>query len=171
MKFISSVDNKWGIGRDGDLLFFIPEDMRRFKNLTTGNIVIMGRKTLQSLPGGRPLKDRDNIVLTRDASFQVEGAKVVHSPEALFLELKASAYAGKEVYVIGGGQIFALLLPYAKESLITHIHATLEADSYFPNLSELPEWEMQELSGWMEHEGIAFAYATYINTAVKEAIS
>ena len=83
MRAILNADRNWGIGFQNRLLVHIPSDMRFFREHTTGNVVVMGRKTLESLPGGRPLADRDNIILSRDPSFSVKGAAVVHSVEEL----------------------------------------------------------------------------------------
>ena len=132
LKAIVAVCDDWGIGRDGDMVVSNRADMRHFVNKTKGHPVIMGRKTLESFPGGRPLKDRRNIVLTRDEAFSREGVEVVHSvDEAL------AAVADEDVaWVIGGGAVYGQFLPYCSEAEITHNHVTHEVDTHFPDLSQ-----------------------------------
>ncbi len=167
MQLIAAVDRSWGIGRQNELLFRIREDMQRFRGLTEGNVVIMGRKTFCSLPGGQPLPNRDNIVLTRDASFSCPGVATCASLEELNAHLQNPAYEDKEVFIIGGEQIYNLLLPYAHVAHITHVRAKGKADTFFPRLSRHPEWVLEELSPWHEEDGIAYAFAAYYNTATQ----
>jgi len=117
MKAIVNVDKNWGIGNDGDLLQFIPADMKFFKENTIGNVVVMGRTTFDSLPGKQPLKDRTNIVLTKNKSFQNDGVIVLNSVEEVLKEV--TKYSEDEVYIIGGEMIYKQLLPYCKEAYIT----------------------------------------------------
>lgn len=154
---IASADADYGIGKNGDLLFHIPEDMKFFRSTTLGHTVIMGRKTLESLPNGKPFKDRRNIVLSRDESFAPEGVEVVHSVE----EAVRLAKGEDEVFVCGGGEIYRALLPYCKKVLITKIDAHAGAEVFFPNLDELPEWKLAECSDEHEHEGVKFRFCTY----------
>ena len=162
MKLIAAVDNNWGIGNNTKLLYCIPEDLKRFRLLTTGNVVIMGRNTLCSLPKG-PLPNRDNIILSRDTSLIVPGARVCNTLDELKKILCEPAYAGKELFVIGGAQIYSLLMPYCDEAIITHIRDCRQADCYLPQLSRMEDWVLDDLSPWQEHEGLCYAYATYIN--------
>ncbi len=138
MNIIASSSASWGIGSGSSLLFRIKEDMRYFKEKTTGNVVVMGRKTLDSLPGGEPLPDRVNIVLTRNKSFSREGVTAVHSLDELFDELKKYDCA---VYVIGGGEIYRTLLPYCGRAYITRINAEREADVFLPDLDRDEKWQ------------------------------
>ena len=154
---IAAADADYGIGKNGDLLFHIPEDMKFFRSTTLGHTVIMGRKTLESLPNGKPFKDRRNIVLSRDESFAPEGVEVVHSVE----EAVRLAKGEDEVFVCGGGEIYRALLPYCKKALITKIDAQAGAEVFFPNLDELPEWKLAECSDEHEHEGVKFRFCTY----------
>ncbi len=154
---IAAADADYGIGKNGDLLFHIPEDMKFFRSTTLGHTVIMGRKTLESLPNGKPFKDRRNIVLSRDGSFAPEGVEVVHSVE----EAVRLAEGEDEVFVCGGGEIYRALLPYCKKALITKIDAQAGAEVFFPNLDELPEWKLAECSDEHEHEGVKFRFCTY----------
>lgn len=158
MKLIAAVDNEWNIGNKGGLLFSIPDDMKFFRTTTSGKTVVMGRKTLESFPGSKPLKNRVNIVLSR-SSHEVDGAEFVTSVDEL-LE-KIEKFNSDDVYVIGGAQIYSLLLPYCDTALITHIDAVAdEADSKFPKLSE-DEWEVAEQSELHENNGISFRFVTY----------
>ena len=120
MKLIAAVDNEWNIGNKGGLLFSLPDDMKFFRTTTSGKIVVMGRKTLESFPGSKPLKNRVNIVLSR-YNRHVDGAEFVTGVDELLDKLKE--YDSDDVYVIGGAQIYSLLLPYCDTSLITHVDA------------------------------------------------
>ena len=112
MNLIVAVDEKWGIGKDGGLLAHLPEDMKYFRETTRGRTVVMGRRTLESFPGGQPLKNRVNVVLTSDKNYQVKGTVVVHTIEEMVEELKK--YEDEEIFVIGGESIYRQLLPYCK---------------------------------------------------------
>lgn len=158
MKLIAAVDNEWNIGNKGGLLFSIPDDMKFFRTTTSGKTVVMGRKTLESFPGSKPLKNRVNIVLSR-ATHEVDGAEFVTSVDELLKKIEK--FNSDDVYVIGGAQIYSLLLPYCDTALITHVDAVAhEADSKFPKLSE-DEWEVAEQSELHENNGISFRFVTY----------
>ena len=137
MNLIVAVDKNWAIGKDNKLLVSIPADMKFFRETTKDNIVVMGRKTLESFPQGQPLQKRVNIVITKNEDYQVKGAVVVHSIEEAVEECKK--YEG-DVYVIGGESIYRAMLPYCQAALVTKIDHAYEADTYFPNLDEDPEW-------------------------------
>ncbi len=138
MNMIVAVDNNWAIGYKGDLLVKIPADQQFFREQTTGKIVIMGRKTLESFPNGMPLPKRTNIVLTRDKDFSVKGAIVVHSIQEVLNLLRGKKKS--DIYVIGGESIYKAFLPYADTIHLTKINYEYEADTYFPNLEQYPEW-------------------------------
>lgn len=158
MKLIAAVDNDWNIGNKGGLLFSLPDDMKFFRSTTSGKTVVMGRKTLESFPGSKPLKNRVNIVLSRSA-HEVDGAEFVASIDELLK--KIDKFNSDDVYVIGGAQIYSLLLPYCDTALITHVDAVAdEADSKFPKLSN-DEWEIAEQSELHENNGISFRFVTY----------
>lgn len=140
MNVIAAVDKNWGIGNKNELLVSIPADMKFFRETTTGKVVVMGRKTLESFPNGLPLKNRVNIVLTRDNAYKAPGAILVHDMEELLEELKK--YPSEDIYVIGGEKIYAQLLDQCDVAHITKIDFAFEADAYFPNLDEKPEWEI-----------------------------
>lgn len=138
MNMIVAVDKNWAIGKNNQLLVSIPADMNFFRSTTKGKIVVMGRKTLESFPGGRPLKDRVNIVLTSDASYDGGGAIVVHTMEELDEELKK--YNSDDIYCIGGGTLYRQMLPKAEVCHVTKIDRAYDADTWFPNLDQDEEW-------------------------------
>ncbi len=140
MNLIAAVDANWGIGLKNKLLVSIPDDMKFFRETTTGKVVVMGRKTLESFPNGRPLANRTNIVMTRDPDYAVKGAVVVHDLDELRAEL--AKYPSEDVYVIGGESIYRQLLPECDTAHITKINYRFEADAHFPNLDEMPEWQI-----------------------------
>lgn len=159
MKAIVAVDKNWGIGFENKLLTSIPSDMKFFRETTMGHVVVMGRKTLESFPNGLPLAKRTNIVLTRDPDYQVKGAVVVHSQEELLEELKK--YKGEEIFVIGGGSVYEAMLPYCRTIFVTQIDYAYQADTYFPNLDKLPEWEMTEEGEEQTCFDIEFRFTKY----------
>ena len=138
MNLIAAVDKNWAIGRNNKLLVSIPDDMKFFRETTTGKVVVMGRKTLESFPGKKPLKNRVNIVLTGDRSYQADGAVIVHDMEELHEELKK--YPSEDIYVIGGESIYKQLLDECDVAHITKIDFAYEADAWFPNLDEKVAW-------------------------------
>lgn len=138
MKAIVAVDKNWAIGNKGKLLVSIPSDMKRFREITTGKVVVLGRKTMATFPNGMPLKNRTNIVLTTDTSYKAGDAIIVHSIEELLEELKN--YNSDEVYIIGGDSVYKQMLPYVDTCEVTKINYVYEADTYFPNLEKDEEW-------------------------------
>lgn len=142
MKAILSADKNWGIGCNNKLLVSIPSDMKFFREKTTGNVVVMGRKTLESFPNGLPLKNRTNVVLTGNRDYQMKDAVIVHTQDELLEEIKK--YDTDHVYVIGGGSIYRMMLPFCDTVYVTKIDRAFEADTFFPNLDEMEEWEMTE---------------------------
>lgn len=159
MNLIAAVDSNWAIGYQNKLLVSIPDDMKLFRNTTQGHVVVMGRKTLESFPNGRPLKNRVNVVLTSDKSYKVEGAIVVHSLDELDAELEK--YDSDEIYVIGGESIYRQLLDRCNRAYITKIEYEYQADAHFPNLDELPEWRMVSESEEQTYFDIIYAYTIY----------
>lgn len=143
MHLIVAVDKNWAIGKNNKLMWSIPADMKYFRETTKGNIVIMGRKTLESFPQSQPLKNRVNIVITNNKDYKVKDAVVVRSIEEAIEEAKK--YEGTP-YVIGGESIYRAMLPYCDTALITKIDHAFDADTYFPNLDEDEEWEMTKIS-------------------------
>lgn len=139
MNAIVGVDKNWAIGNKGKLLVSIPNDMKMFRNETTGKVVIYGRKTLATFPNGTPLKNRVNIVLTTDPSFTAGDAIIVHSVEEALEAVKS--YPTEDVYVIGGDSVYRQFLPYIDTAIVTKSDFAFEADTYFPNLEKDPEWK------------------------------
>ena len=159
MNLIVAVDKNWAIGLHNKLLVSIPADMKFFRETTMGKVVVMGRKTLESFPGGQPLKKRTNIVLTSDKNYKVKDAVVVNSVEALLEELKQ--YNDEDIYVIGGESIYRQLLPYCKVAHITRIDHTYEADTYFPNLDEMLEWKIVGVSEEQTYFNLEYEFVKY----------
>jgi dihydrofolate reductase len=159
MNLIVAVDKNWGIGCQNRLLVSIPEDMKFFRSETGGKVVVMGRKTLESFPGGQPLKNRTNIVLTKNPSYQVKGAIVLHSTEAVLEELKK--YPTEDIYIIGGESIYREFLPYCDVAHVTYIDHAYEADAYFPNIDEMPDWELTGESEEKTYFDLEFTFRRY----------
>ena len=139
---VVAADKNWASGYKGDLLVRIPNDMKMFRKLTTGNVIVMGRKTLESFPNGQPLPNRVNIVMTKNPDYKAKGCVIVHSEEELMEELKK--YPDKEIFLIGGASIYEQFLPMCEEVYVTKIDFAYQADCHFPNLDEMEEWEMYE---------------------------
>ena len=161
MKLIAAVDENWGIGCKGKLLTSIPNDMKFFRETTRETTVIMGRVTLDSFPEGKPLKNRTNIVLTRNKDFKREGVIVVHSIDEALSE---AGKAGNDVFVIGGENIYKAFLPYCDKALITKIDYKYEADAFFPNLDEDPDWEVESESEEAVYFDLIYRFLTYKRT-------
>lgn len=161
MNAIVAVDNRWAIGNKGGLLVRIPMDQKFFREVTIGKVVVLGRKTLSTFPNGLPLQGRTNIILSRNQNLQVKGATVVHSKEELFEELKK--YNSEDVYVIGGSMVYDLLVPYCSMVHVTKIDYRYAADSYFPNLDEMEEWEITGESDENTYFDLEFTFYRYEN--------
>lgn len=155
MKLIAAVDRSWAIGKDGDQLIYLREDLKRFRDLTMNGCVILGRKTLEALPGGRPLKGRRNLVLSRDEGLRVEGAEVFHSVEDLLCA------APEDAFVIGGGSVYRALLSRCDTAYITQIDGEFPADCWFPDLDADGDWAAGEPSEPLEQDGITYRFVTY----------
>ena len=160
VSMLVAVDSNWGIGNEGDLLVKIPEDVKFFRESTTGNVMIMGRKTLESFPGGKPLKDRVNIVVTRNPDYKAEGTIIVNTVEEA-LE-KAKEFEGMDVYNVGGGQIFNAMMDYCDVALVTHIDKSFDADTFFPNLDEMSDWVLESESEEKEHNDMKYTFRKYV---------
>ena len=160
MRLILAADEKWGIGKDGGLLCHLPGDLKYFKEKTLGKTVVMGRVTLESLPGGKPLPDRRNIVLTRQEDYYVEGAETVSSEEELWSALLTTP--PEDIMVIGGEQIYKGLLPFCDVCYITKIYQDFDADRFFVNLDEDPEFVGRQVSNVLEENGIKYQFFEYV---------
>ena len=164
MKAIVAVDKNWGIGKNNDLLFSIPLDMAFFREQTKGKVVVMGSKTLKSFPNSKPLKNRTNIVFHRGNEIY-EGCIVVKDLRDLKKVL--DDYNADDVFVIGGGSIYNLLLEYCAEALITKVDADGDATIFFPNLDEKQDWQCIKEDAILESNGYKFKFTTYKNKNVK----
>ena len=159
MNLIVAVDKNWAIGKENKLLVSIPQDMKFFRETTMGKVVVMGRKTLESFPGGQPLKKRTNIVITRDKNYSVKDAIVVHSVEEALEELKN--YNSEDVYVIGGDSIYRQMLPYCHVAHVTKINHAYEADTYFPNLDDKEDWLVTGVSDEQTYFDLEYEFVRY----------
>lgn len=159
MNLIAAVDKNWAIGLKNKLLVSIPSDMKFFRETTTGKVVVMGRKNLESFPNQRPLKNRVNIVLTKDETYQVKDALVVHDMEQLREEL--AKYPSEDIYVIGGESIYRQLVDECDVAHITKIDYAYEADAYFPNLDEKEEWEITADSEEQTYFDLEYRFLKY----------
>lgn len=155
MNLIVAVDQNWAIGRGGDQLVYLSEDLKRFKALTLGHPVILGRKTLATFPGGRPLKGRRNLILSATPGYQVEHAEVFPTLDALL------AAAPADAFVIGGESVYRALLPYCDTAYVTKIDAAFPADRYFPDLDADPAWIVSGESEALAQDALQFRYVTY----------
>lgn len=159
MNLIVAVDNQWGIGYNGKLLVSIPEDMKFFRQMTTGKTVVYGRKTLQTFPQGKPLPNRRNIVLTHQEDFEAGDATVVHSSDEMALCIKD--IPSDEVFCIGGASIYKELLPLCDTAYVTHIDYRYACDTYFPNLDQDSEWEKVEEGEEKTYFDIIYSFDVY----------
>lgn len=161
MNLIVAVDRKWGIGRDNKLLAHLPGDMKFFKKTTMGGVVVMGRKTLESMPGGKGLPGRVNIVLTRNTEYQAKDAQVVHTRDELMKLLEQ--YDDQKVFIIGGGSIYREFYKYCSVCYITKINAEFDADTFMVNLDEDDDFKLTNVSPEQEDNGIKYTFCTYEN--------
>lgn len=159
MNMIVAIDKNWGIGINGNLLARIPEDMKYFKEKTTGNVIIMGRKTLESFPHGKPLDNRINIVLTRNSELNMEGVTFCNTIDHMLDEIKK--YGDKEVFVVGGGNVYTQLLPYCDTAYITKINSEFDADTYIENLDKNENWIICDRKESKNYNGLEFSFNKY----------
>lgn len=162
MKAIFHADKKWGIGKQNDLMFSLPKDMKFFRETTSGKVVVMGRNTLLSFPNGKPLKNRVNIVLSPD---DIEGVITVHNLDELFAEVKK--YPADDVFVIGGASVYRTLIPYCTEILVTKVDADGGAEVFVPDLDLDADFECVFESSAVEDNGYLTRYCTYRNHCAK----
>ena len=159
MRAIVCADKNWGIGYKNRLLVSIPSDMKFFRETTTGKVIVMGRKTLESFPNGMPLKNRINIVLTRDRNYEAKGAVIVHDEEELMNEL--GKYDTEQIYIIGGESVYKMMLSHCDKIYVTKVDRAFQADTYFPNLDEMSEWKMTQESEEQTCFDLEFCFTTY----------
>ena len=159
MNLIVAVDENWAIGNKNDLLIRIPADMKMFRQETTGKVVVLGRKTLETFPGGQPLKNRTNIILSTKKDYEVKDAIVVHSIEELLEELKK--YPQEDIYIIGGETVYQQMLPYCNVAHVTKIDRAYEADAFFPNLDANEAWEITAESDEQSYFDTTYSFVKY----------
>lgn len=160
MNVIAAVDANWAIGYRNELLVRIPNDQKWFQKVTTGKVVVMGRKTMETFPNGMPLKNRTNIVLTNDRTLRVKDAELVYGIEELLEKLKK--YDTNDVYVIGGESVYEELLPYCDAAYITKIDYTYQADRYFPNLDKDAGWSIESESEEQTYFDLEYYFVKYV---------
>ncbi len=160
MKMIVCVSEDFGIGNKGGLLFSLPPDMKFFRETTLGKVVFMGRGTLDSFPGGKALKNRTNVVLTRDDSFSREDTVVVHTKEAAVKYL--SQFESDDVYIIGGAQIYELMRDVCDEALVTKVYKSVDCDAFFFDIDSDKNWKLVSQSDIMDYEGTRFSFCKYV---------
>jgi dihydrofolate reductase len=159
MNLIVAVDRNWAIGCKNSLLVSIPADHKMFRKETTGKVVVLGRKTLETFPQGLPLANRTNIILSTNPDYKVKDAVVVHSKEELLEELKQ--YKSEDVYIIGGESVYRMMLPYCNVAHVTKIDHTYEADAFFPNLDEETDWVVTAESEEQTYFDLAYEFVKY----------
>ena len=163
MNAIVVVDRQWAIGCEGKLLFSLPTDMKRFRSLTMGGTVILGRRTLDSFPGGRPLPKRRNIIITRNVDFDRADCEIAASPQAALA--LAAGTEDDRLWVIGGGSVYTALLDRCKRVYLTKVDTAAEAaDTFFPNLDKLPNWTVEHTSEPVTENGLTYRFIDYVNT-------
>lgn len=161
MKLIVAADKNWAIGKDNALLVRISNDLKNFRRLTEGNVVVMGRKTLESFPGGKPLPNRINIVITHRKDYNGKGAIVVNSEEEL--REKLCQYEQDRIFVIGGEMIYRMLLPYCDTAYVTKLDYAYEADTWIPNLDKEEGWSMTEQGEEQTNFDLVYYFTIYKN--------
>jgi dihydrofolate reductase len=161
LTMIAAAAENNALGKDGDLVWHLPDDFKRFKKLTTGHHIIMGRKTFESFP--KPLTNRTHIVITRNRNYKKDGCIVVHNLE----DALKIAEGDTQPFIIGGGEIYKLALPASEKIELTRVHDTFEADAFFPEI-DLTKWKLieEEFHEKDERHSVAFTYLTYIKKAV-----
>ena len=160
MNLIASAALDWGIGYQNDLLYRVSADMRQFRQKTTGNVVVMGMNTMLSMPSGKPLPNRTNIVLAHDRAFSPEGAQTVYSLDDLLALLRT--YARERVFIIGGAMLYETMLPYCDKAFITRFYAQKPADRFLPDLDKAEDWRLQKRSAMQQQDGLLFTYDLYV---------
>lgn len=165
MNLIVAVDEAFGIGKGGKLPWHIPADLAYFKRMTLGKTVIMGRRTLESFPGGRPLPKRNNLVLTANPAYEQANVMALYSLEQLLEKVKR--LPPDDVFVIGGATVYEQLLPYCARAYVTKVCGRFETDTAFPNLDQLEGWRLTLSQPVQEDNGYEFRFCVYQNSRAK----
>ena len=158
LKILVAFDENRVIGKNNALIWHLPADLKRFKALTTGHVIIMGRKTFESI--GRPLPNRTTVVISRQQDLKIEGVILAHSVEEAIL--KAKSISRDDIFIVGGAEIYQLSLPLADQILVTQLHDIFEGDAFFPEISPAI-WEVAEQERGItdEQNAYQFSYITY----------
>lgn len=159
MNMIVAVDANWGIGNKNNLLVRIPADHKMFRNETTGKVVVLGRKTLETFPNAKPLPNRTNIILSTNPDYRVKDADVVHSIEELLEHLKK--YNDEDIYIIGGASVYEAMLKYVDTVHVTKIDHEYEADAFFPNLDKDENFKITAESDEQVYFDITYSFVKY----------
>ena len=162
MNLVVAVDERWGIGKDGKLLTHLPKDLGRFQKLTTGNIVVMGRKTLESLPGGKPLPDRETWVLTRDPYYKMDGVKAFGSIEDVLKYVKDEKIDSSRIFFSGGAAVYNAVIPLVDKAYVTKIRKDFEADVWIDDMDASPYLVLDYIGEVLRHKELEFVFATYV---------
>lgn len=160
MKLIAAVDKNWGIGFKGRLLVNIPSDLKRFREMTLGKVVVLGRTTLETFPQKQPLEKRTNIILSTKKDYKVKNAVVVHSLEELYKELEP--YDTDDIFIIGGESVYKQLYQSCDEAFITALDYSYDADAFFPDLDKDESWKMAEEGEERTYFDIIFRFNRYV---------
>ena len=156
MELIVAVYDDWGVGKDGTQPIALTADRKFFRETTKGAMVIVGRRTIADFPGQKPLPGRVNVALTR-SDMQLPGFTVCHSPE----EAAQLAKTAQRAMVIGGGSIYQQMLSYCDKAYVTKVHVTPKSDTYFPNLDQDPQWELQQVLQSGEEDDVSYEMCLY----------
>lgn len=163
MKIIVATEKNWGIGKENQLLVHMPGDLKFFKEQTTGKVIILGRKTLETFPGGKPLPKRTNIIITANPDYEKDGCVIVSSVEEAVK--KAEILAGEggldNVMVCGGASVYEQMLPLCDTCIVTRMEQEFESDRFFPNLDENPDFEVVWESEPQEENGVTYRFTEY----------
>ena len=157
MNIIVAVNSDWGIGFEGEQTVVIPDDREYFREITNGGIVVVGRKTFESM--GKPLPNRKNIVLTNSRDFEMRGVTVAHSMSQALGKIPNNRF--HNAFVIGGAEMYNLFLPWCSYAYVTKFDVQTVSDRFFPNLDELPNWEIMNLGDTLEYEGLCYSFNLY----------
>lgn len=159
MNAIVAVDSNWAIGNKGQLLISIPADHKMFRQETLGKVIVLGRKTIETFPGGQPLDKRTNVILTANKDYKAGDAIIVHSIEELLEETKK--YNTDDVYIIGGASVYEQMLPYVNTVHVTKIDREYQADAFFPNLDKSDEWKITAESEEQTYFDTTYTFLKY----------
>lgn len=159
MEAIVAVFSDWGIGSEGTQQVVLKADRKHFRELTAGAAVLVGRRTLGDFPGGKPLKGRVNLVLTRQ-NLEIPDAVIVHNE----LEAAEAAAHYDRCLVIGGASVYRQMMPWVDTVHITKIDLAPASDSFFPDLDASPDWVCTQAGPWLEEDGVRYCFCTYSRT-------